>query len=157
MIELYSSGQANRTANCDKHRRTRTPPSLNDVTVTILILSAGHESKTKQFRECPGRFGTLGNYAMTYMIVRRRVIHTADCVDLANSKWEVLCTWWFLIELCNAHAANCCCIYTTTLLTITQLEIHQAHSTSHFEFARSTQSAVYIHAWCASYVHVLRI
>ena len=29
-----------------------------------------------------------------------------------------------------------------TLLTITQLETHQVHSTSHFEFARSTQSAV---------------
>ena len=25
--------------------------------------------------------------------------YTADCVDLANSKWEVLCTCGFLIEL----------------------------------------------------------
>ena len=56
--------------------------------------------------------------------------------------------------------------YTTTLVTITQLEIHQVHSTSHFEFARSTQSAVvfvqsaqllFVGTICGCYIHMMML
>ena len=74
------------------------------------------------------------------------VHNTADCIDLANSKWEVLCTWW----ISNWVMVNSVVVYIQQQFAACALHNsirnHQVHRTSHFEFARSTQSAVWIEA-----------
>jgi len=77
-------------------------------------------------------------------------VYTADCIDLANSKRKVLCTWWVsnevMVNVYDKHnPSNACSVL--ALLTTTWLETHQVHNTFSFEFARSKQSAVYSIGW----------
>ena len=84
----------------------------------------------------------MGTYCKILLIALTLQIQSGKCCALGG----------FLIELWSATLpmrVQQTAVYTTgafgkgyTLLTITQLETHQVHSTSRFEFARSTQSAV---------------